>query len=112
MPQMIVQVTINNSSIWDGPAKFSFAMSILLFIRDVSLITVYFIKKFIDHSAEPIIRPQTEGKYMSRVEMDASTNITNYLLEQKDECIDENGNTLLHIATKIEGINEVEAIIS
>jgi len=81
LPQMILQVTINNAQIWDSPAKFSFAMALLLFLRDVTLITLYFIKKFIDQSAEPMIRPQAEGKHMSRVEMEASTNITNYLLE-------------------------------
>lgn len=54
---MILQVTINNQSTWDAPAKFSFAMAVLLFLRDVTLITLYFVKKFIDHSAEPLIRP-------------------------------------------------------
>ncbi len=81
IPQMILQVTINNQTVWDSPAKFSFAMAILLFLRDVTLITLYFVKKFIDNSAEPLIRPQAEGKYMSRVEMDASINITAYLMD-------------------------------
>lgn len=57
VPQMIVQVTINNSTIWDGPAKFSFAMSVLIFIRDATLITLFIVKKFIDQTAEPLIRP-------------------------------------------------------
>lgn len=105
---MIVQVTINNFQIWDGPAKFSFAMALLLFLRDVTLISIFFVKKFIDQTQEPLIRPQGAGRYMSRVEMEASTNISNYLLDQKDENIDEDGNTSLHQVTKMEGLQEMD----
>ena len=108
---MILQVTINNQSTWDAPAKFSFAMSVLLFLRDATLITLYFVKKFIDHSAEPLIRPQAEGKYMSRVEMDASVNISAYLLDQRDEGLDEEGNNPLHQAVKsVDG--DIETLIT
>jgi hypothetical protein len=103
-------VTINNQSTWDPPAKFSFAMSVLLFLRDVTLITLYFVKKFIDNSAEPLIRPQAEGKYMSRVEMDASINISAYLLDQRDEGLDEEGNNPLHQAAR-SADGEMESII-
>jgi hypothetical protein len=73
-------VTINNQTEWDAPAKFAFAMNILLFLRDVTLITVFFIKKFIDHSEDPSIRPLAEGRYTTaRVDMDQLTNITKYL---------------------------------
>jgi hypothetical protein len=81
IPQMIIQVTINNQTKWDSPAQFSFAMAILLFLRDASLITLYMSRKFIDNIAEPKIRPQGEGKYMSRVEMDASVNISSFLAD-------------------------------
>lgn len=56
-------------------------MAILLFLRDVTLITLYIIKKFIDSSngEEPLIRPQAEGKYVTRIEMEAEANITAYL---------------------------------
>jgi hypothetical protein len=102
-------VTINNATNWDGPAKFSFAMAILLFVRDATLITLYIIKKFIDNTGEPLIRPQAEGKHMSRIEMEASVNITNYLLDQKDSNIDELGNTALHEVTKFDNpLDEVE----
>jgi hypothetical protein len=40
---------------------------------------------------------------MSRVEMEASTNLSNYLLDQKDESVDENGNTSLHELARYEG---------
>lgn len=101
IPQMILQVTINNQTRWDSPAQFSFAMAILLFLRDVSLITLYMIRRFIDQAEDPKIRPQTEGKvYMSRVEMDASVNISKYLLDQKEEGLDAQGNTILHQAIK------------
>ncbi len=72
-------------------------MAILLFLRDATLITLYMVKKFIDNAAEPAIRPQGEGKYMSRVEMDASVNITSFLADQRDEAIDIQGNTALHV---------------
>jgi len=89
IPQMILQVTINNQTTWDSPAKFSFAMSILLFLRDIAMITLYMAKKFIDQSSNPLIRPEVEGKYYSsKVDMEASVNISNYLLDQKDDAVD------------------------
>jgi len=87
-------------------------MGILLFLRDAALITLYFTKKFIDHSAEPLIRPQVEGKYMSKVDMDASITINNYLLEQKDESLDPHGNTNLHQAVRTHDLSELEQLIS
>jgi hypothetical protein len=113
LPQLILQVTINNSQVWDGPAKFSFAMSIMLFLRDITLITMYVIKRFIDNGGsqdEPLIRPLAEGKYVTRVEMDADANISGYLQDQRDENIDEIGNTSLHALTKgQEGVQEMES---
>jgi len=84
-------------------------MSVLIFVRDATLITLFIVKKFIDQSADPLIRPQAEGKNMSRVDLEASTNISNYLLDQKDESVDENGNTVLHELARYEGsLDELE----
>lgn len=100
---------------WDSPAQFSFAMSVLLFIRDASLITLFIAKKFIDDNADPLIRPQADGKYMNKIEMEASINISAYLLNQKDEGVDEEGNNPLHQQAKTagggEGMKEMEEII-
>jgi len=63
-------------------------MAILLFLRDATLVTLYMVRKFIDNAVEPTIRPQGEGKYRSRVEMDASVNISSFLADQKDEAVD------------------------
>lgn len=108
IPQIIIQVTINNNSIWDGPANFSFAMSILLFIKDVTLITLFFIKKFIDQTQEPLIRPLAEGKVLSKIEMEATNNISNYIIDQKDISMDEEGNTSLHQLTKFDALSDLE----
>ena len=44
--------------------------------------------------------------------MEASTNISNYLIDQKDVAIDENGNTSLHELAKHEGnLDELEAAV-
>ena len=53
------------------------------------MITLYMTKKFIDQSSNPLIRPEVEGKYnSSKVDMEASVNISNYLLDQKDDAVD------------------------
>ena len=50
---------------------------------------------------------------MSRVEMDASINISAYLLDQRDEGLDEEGNNPLHQAAKNGdgGFGEMETLI-
>lgn len=49
---------------------------------------------------------------MSRVEMDASINISAYLLDQRDEGLDEEGNNALHQAAKsADGFSEMETLI-
>ncbi len=44
--------------------------------------------------------------------MEASFNISAYLNDQKDEGIDNEGNTPLHQAVKSEGFNEMETFIT
>lgn len=52
---------------WTSIANWSFAMSIMLFIKDVTLISLYLIRKFIDQSSNPAIRPKGVGKILSKV---------------------------------------------
>jgi hypothetical protein len=42
LPQIIVQTTYNSMIGWTSVAKFSFAMSIMVFIKDIGVITVFF----------------------------------------------------------------------
>ena len=96
-------------SVWTGAARFSFAISILLFIKDITLITMYVIRRFIDHSHDPKLRPSTEGKMISRIQREASMNIKSYLMDPNDEGIDEEGNTSIHQLTRNEDIYQLEA---
>ncbi len=50
-------------------------------MKDVTLITIYIIKRFIDHSEETLIRPRAEGRSISKLEIEASNNIMNYLID-------------------------------
>lgn len=53
LPQIILQVTNNNIVGWNGAARFSFAISIILFVKDVTLLTMYIIRRFIDQTSNP-----------------------------------------------------------
>jgi hypothetical protein len=79
-------------------------MTIMLFMKDVTLLTLYAIKKFIDHASNPELRPKTKGRMFSKIQRETSLNIRNYLMDPNDNIIDEEGNTTMHQLTKFEGI--------
>ena len=68
------------------------------------------IRKFIDHKDNPLMRPSASfGSKSRRVEKVASMNIKNYLIDQNDEGIDDEGNTTIHHLIKSDDQAQFEA---
>ena len=61
LPQLIIQSTNNNMTEWSSVANFSFAMTILLFMKDATILTLYLIRRFIDGASNPELRPKATG---------------------------------------------------
>jgi hypothetical protein len=58
---MIIQASYNNQYGWSSAANFSFAMIIFLFIKDVTILTLFTVRKFIDGTSDPKLRPVSKG---------------------------------------------------
>jgi len=103
LPQLIVQGTNNNLTQWTVIARLSFASIVLLFVKDATLVTLYAIRKFIDHASNPELRPKVVGQIFTKAKREASLNLRNYLVDPMDG-MDEDGNTTMHQLTKFEDI--------
>jgi hypothetical protein len=71
-------------------------ITVIVFIKDATTITIFIIKRFIDHRENPNMRPGSGIKKFRKVEKVGSLNIKNYLVDPNDEGIDEDGNTSVH----------------
>ena len=59
-PMLIVQVKNNKKVGWTSVAIISFLISLLLFLKDLAIVTVFLMKKFIDGTESVSLRPKTE----------------------------------------------------
>ena len=57
---LIVQVKNNKKVGWTAVAIISFLISLLLFLKDLAIVTVFLMKKFIDGTESVSLRPKTE----------------------------------------------------
>jgi len=121
VPQMIIQSSNNNAVVaaartaakaidnnteevfkWNGLATFTMILSVLMFIKNLGLITIYVIRRFIDHREDPPMRPRTTGYNFSKVEKEAFAQIQGYLIDPHDDGVDIDGNTTVHQLLKTE----------
>jgi len=106
---MIIQVTNNNNLGWTGIARLSFAVSVILFAKDVTEITIYVIRKFIDNKDNPDMRPApSRAAAVKAAQRDIYLDITPYLLDPNDEGIDEDGNTSIHYLQKYDDLTNFD----
>jgi len=82
-------------------------MTLLIFVKDVTLITVFTIRKYLEGKENPKMRPNP-GSGQILADKDAFFNIRPYLLDPNDEGIDEEGNTSIHHLTKFNDISLFE----
>jgi uncharacterized membrane protein YbhN (UPF0104 family) len=59
-PMLIVQVKNNRKVGWTTVAIMSFLISLLLFLKDLAIVTVFLMKKFINGTESVSLRPKTE----------------------------------------------------
>lgn len=103
VPQMVIQSSNNRSDEkWSGIAVFTMIITVFMFVKNLSLVTIYAIRKFIDNKDEPPMRPRTSGSNFSRVEKEAFAQIQGYLIDPHDDGVDNDGNTTVHQLLKTE----------
>ena len=69
---------------------------IIMLIKNLSLVTVYVIRRFIDNANDPEMRPKTNNTQLTKVEKEAFNHIRSYLIDPHDDGVDANGNTTVH----------------
>ena len=95
VPMMIIVSSVSNALEWSGLGRFTIILSALMFVKNLSVVTIFAIRKFIDGAEDPPMRPRTSKK-MSRVEMEAFNHIQSYLIDPHDDGMDDEGNTTVH----------------
>ena len=98
VPMIIVQTANNNATDegWTGVAKVSMLILALMLIKNLSLVTIFIIRKSIDGMIDPDMRPETNHRKISKIELEAFNHIQSYLIDPHDDGCDENGNTTVH----------------
>ena len=98
VPMIIVQAANNNAGDdgWTGIAKVSMLVLAFMLIKNLSLVTIFVIRKSIDGLIDPDMRPETTHRKASRIELEAFNHIQSYLIDPHDDGVDENGNTTVH----------------
>lgn len=96
IPMMIVVSSVSNALEWSFMARIAIFFSALMFAKNLSIVTIFAIRKFVDGAEDPPMRPRTSNQKMSRVEMEAFNHIQSYLIEPHDDGMDNDGNTTVH----------------
>ena len=96
IPMMIVVSSVSNALEWTGVARMAIIFSAVSFTKNLAVMTIFVIRKFIDGAEDPPMRPRTSLQKMSRVEMEAFSHIQSYLIDPHDDGVDPDGNTTVH----------------
>lgn len=96
IPMMIVVSSVSNALEWSITARIAITFSAVMFAKNLGVVTIFAIRKFIDGAEDPPMRPRTSQQKMSRVELEAFNHIQSYLIEPHDDGIDVDGNTTVH----------------
>ena len=96
VPMMIIVSAQCNAIEWSIMGRISIILAALMFAKNLSVMTIFIIRKFIDGAEDPPMRPRTSKQKMSRVEMEAFNHIQSYLIEPHDDGMDGDGNTTVH----------------
>ena len=96
VPMMIIVSAQSNAIEWSVLSRVCIILAALMFAKNLSVMTIFIIRKFIDGAEDPPMRPRTSHKKMSKVEMEAFNHIQSYLIEPHDDGMDGDGNTTVH----------------
>lgn len=92
----VITMNANARGAWDPFSKFCVFLAVLMFIKNLSFVTVFAIRKLVDGAEDPPMRPQTSRHKMNRVELEAFSHIQSYLIDPHDDGVDGDGNTTVH----------------
>lgn len=107
IPMMIIQVTQNSQGGWEAIGVISFIISLMLFLKDTTQVVGFMSHRIFDN-VESNLRPTIDEANRNRRDKNAYFNLRNYLNEPDDQMLDEEGNTSLHQATKLEELEHLE----
>ena len=94
---MMIAISSNsNSAEWTLMARLAIIVSAVMFAKNLCVITIFSIRKFVDGAEDPPMRPRTSTQKMSRVELEAFSHIQSYLIDPHDDGIDPEGNTTVN----------------
>jgi hypothetical protein len=96
VPLIISQAISNEQTKWSAIAKITMIALIVMLVKNLSLLTVFVIRKFIDLSQDPPMRPKTSSTMMTKHEAEAFQHIRSYLIDPHDDGVDKEGNTTVH----------------
>ena len=72
---VIISTNSNKPEIgWNGLGKVLIVVVILGFVKDLGLVTIYAIRRYVDNREDPPMRPRT-GANLSKIEMEAFAHI-------------------------------------
>ena len=105
---MIIQSSNNNELLtidgtpqdWSGLANFAMFLHVVMLLKNLAILVIFVIRKFVDNREEPQMRPRTSGINFSRVEKEAFSSIQSYLIDPHDDGMDNDGNTTIHQLTR------------
>lgn len=75
VPMMIVISSASNATEWSAVARIAIILAAVSFTKNLAVMTIFIIRKFIDGAEDPPMRPRTSIHKMSRVEMEAFSHI-------------------------------------
>ena len=101
VPQLAIVGTNSNKIGWTPLATLTLIVLIIMFVKDLGLVTIYTIRRYVDNREDPPMRPPT-GASLSKVEMEAFAHIQSYLIDPHDDGVDNEGNTTIHQLMRFE----------
>lgn len=72
---IIIISSVSNTSEWTVIAHIAIILSALMLAKNLTVMAIFIIHKFIDGAEDPPMRPRTSKQKMSRVEMEAFNHI-------------------------------------
>lgn len=76
IPQIIIQVLNNQKAGWGLVQAVSFLISILLLVKNISMVTVFGIRKFIEHRDSVSLRPTSYAEFQTVPKLDNASKIS------------------------------------
>jgi hypothetical protein len=107
IPMMILQVTQNNEDGWKAIGVISFLFALTLLVKDTTQVVVFISHRVFD-GIESNLRPTIDENARNR-DKHAYFNLKNYLNDPDDHMLDDDGNTSLHQATRLEELENLDS---